>query len=98
MPPVDHVDRRPTEMKFRLLAAFLLAAAFSAGRASIAQDGDKTKDKEKRVRRLLDVSGGTEIAQAQFDEMSAQFAANPNIPAGFAKKFKEVAKPTDMID
>jgi hypothetical protein len=78
----------------------IVVGAFFAGAATRAQDSDDSdaKAREKKVRALLKINGTAEISKQQFDMMCDMFSANPQIPAGFVPKFKELAKPQDLVD
>jgi hypothetical protein len=75
----------------------LVAVAFFAGAATRGQDSDNAA-KEKKVRKLLELNGSTDLANSQFEEMCKKFSENPQIPQGFEKKFRELAKPSDLIE
>lgn len=85
------------------LVAFFLGIAVAPTRIR-AQDDDDSKEtaareaKEKKVRKLLKVSGQHKLGKQVLDEMMDSFAKNPNLPPGFAAKFKELAKPGDLVD
>jgi hypothetical protein len=74
-----------------LLAVLALAPAFTRAQ-------DTKEDKEKKVRKVLEVSGYNDIAKTQFEQMVKMFETNPQLPPGFAKKFKEISGPQELIE
>jgi hypothetical protein len=78
-----------------LAVVVLLAGAFFAGRATRAQE---PAAKEKKARQLVELDGGVEVGRDQFEEMCTRFAADPQIPKEFVKKFREMAKPEDFVE
>ena len=54
--------------------------------------------KEKKVRKLLDVTGASKMGEQVLRQMLAMLGQNPSVPAGFAAKFQELAKPSELIE
>ena len=60
--------------------------------------GQSTPAKEQKVRKMLQLSGAADLGQQVMDGMIAQFSQMPNLPKGFLDKFKQLAKPSKLID
>src|SRR5687768_13462327 len=71
-----------------LLGAFVLALPASAG----PKDG-----KEAKVRKLIELTGGEDLARQVMDAMMAEIGKSPDLPPGFAAKFKELAEKDDIV-
>ncbi len=76
-----------------LIPLFVLFASIPAA-AQTASSGTK----EKKVRTLLEVSGASRMGQQVMDAMIVQFEQIPDLPEGFLKEFKRLAKPSDLVD
>jgi hypothetical protein len=57
-----------------------------------------TTAKEKKVRRLLEVSNAGGLGKQVMGQMLDAFENQPGLPAGFIPKFKEVARPGELVD
>ncbi len=84
-------------MRNRKVVVLALLALVLVAPGTRAQDDD-AKAHEEKVRKLLLVSGQEDVAKAQFDLMAEQFAKNPQLPPGFAKKFKEISSAKELTD
>jgi hypothetical protein len=82
-------------MKSAVAGAVLLLLGFAAG--TLAQEKD-TASKEKKVRRVLELSGTTEMMKAQYAAMMDALVKMPNAPEGFAAKARELASAEELVD
>jgi hypothetical protein len=100
-------------VKYRLAPTLALASAlflFGAVQGThAAQTPTKTtpraapragaKDpKEALARKVMDLSGAGNMGKQVLDAMMEQFKQMPNLPPGFADKFKEMARAEDIVD
>jgi hypothetical protein len=77
----------------------LLLCSFAAPPPRQDPDPDAAaKAKEKKVRRLLDVSGAGDIGKQVMDSMMDAFAKRSDLPKGFVEKFKEMADVDSLVD
>lgn len=79
----------------------LIAAAPSASQGKA--DSQSTPEasqaaKEKKVRQLLDLTGSGKMGEQVIARLIMQFERMPQLPDGYIAKFKELAKPEDLID
>jgi hypothetical protein len=70
-----------------LAIAFLVSAAPPQDQA-----------KEKKVRKLMELTGAADIGKQTMDGMMDQFSKLEGLPAGFVKKFKEMARAEDLVE
>src|SRR5262245_56963999 len=56
------------------------------------------EEKEKKVRKLLAASGGGDLGKELIDGMMEEFEKSDELPPGFVKKFKELARPEGLVD
>jgi hypothetical protein len=54
--------------------------------------------KEEKVRKLIRLQGGEDLARKSLDKMLDQFKGMPGLPAGFAEKFREKANLTELAN
>lgn len=59
---------------------------------------DAEKEKEGKVRELLQLLGAEKQAETAMAQMIDMFRAMPNLPEGFLDKFAELAKPTEVVE
>src|SRR5690606_2826963 len=85
---------------FLVLLALSAFTVLSLPRPSRSQEADAAASEAKRAKvlALLQASGQAAVADLQFDGMLAQFALNPALGPRFAKKFKQMAKPADLVE
>ena len=76
------------------ITALFLALAFAFPTAARADDAAK----EKLARELMAVTGSADLGKQMIEGMTAQFGAQPGIPADFVKKFLELADPNDLVE
>jgi uncharacterized protein len=55
-------------------------------------------DKERKVRRLMTLTGAEDTGKQMLDMMSRHFEQMSNVPPGFMEKFREVAAEESMVD
>ncbi len=72
------------------------AAAFAI--AFLVSAAPQEKTKEQKIRKLMDLTGAGEIGKQTMDAMLDQFSKLENLPVGFVKKFKEVARAEDLVN
>jgi len=84
-------------MNIRLAFVVVLAwtIAFPVSAAPAAQEASA---KEKKIRRLLEMSGTSAMGQQVVDTMADHFSKAPDLPAGFIQKLREAARPDALID
>ena len=86
-------------MKLVVSATVLFALL---GLGALRSGGEDPKapgpEKEKKVRRLLEVSNAGGLGKQVLGQMLDAFASQPGLPSGFIPKFKEVAKPDELVD
>ena len=63
---------------------------------SVAADV-KGMSKDQKIRKLLQLTGAEDLGKQMMDGMMTQFETRPNLPPGFARKFREIAMKEDMI-
>jgi hypothetical protein len=80
-----------------VVAALLGAAVFVGTSASRAQEKDDAA-KEKKIRKLLKVSGDLAAAKWALDNSLKSQKDNPNLPKGYIKRFKELANDDFFAD
>jgi len=66
--------------------------------ARAARVESSVEDKEAKVRKLLELTGAGDMGKQVADAMMDQFATMPNLPPGFAEKFKQLAQPSQLVD
>lgn len=54
--------------------------------------------KERKVRRLMELTGAEDAGKQMLEMMTEQFAHMPHIPKGFMEKFRELAERQSMVD
>jgi uncharacterized protein len=80
-------------MRNKLLLLPLLAlAALTASAASPA-----APPKEQKVRKLMELTNTAAAARQVMDAVMTEFEKNPQLPRGFAQKFKENAAKDDLV-
>ncbi len=77
-------------------AAVLLALPVRADPTS--KPAAPMSEKEKNIRKLLELTGAAKLGKQMLDTMADQFSQMPNIPPGFMEKLKELAKPDDLVE
>ena len=80
-------------MRIPVLAAVVVVSVL----AYPASAGPKVSPKEQKIRKLLELTGGEDLAKQVLDHTMAQFRQMPNLPPGFADKFHELAKKEDIV-
>src|SRR5262249_28257373 len=82
-----------------LLLSGAAQQAPSKGTPSTSAPRSKTVDpKEALVRKLLTLSGAGNLGKQVVDAMMDQFKQMPSLPPGFAEKFKEMARPEEIVE
>ncbi len=100
-------------MKKRLASILALASAlllFGSIQASIAAQtppkpaarpgvrAQPADPRETLVRKLMSLTGAGNLGKQALDAMMDQFGRMPNLPEGFADKFKAMAHPEDLVE
>lgn len=85
-------------IQMAFLAALGLTFGLSSTAAPAVQDTPEASAKEKKIRKLLEMTGSAAMGKQVMDAMLNSFAGNPDLPAGFIEKFKETAKPERLIE
>lgn len=80
-----------------LLLLSLLSFVVFAFPASGAGPADAKGTKEQKIRTLIALTGGEELARQMLDDMLAQLAKDPDAPAGMAEKFRSLAAKQDLV-
>lgn len=95
-----HPSRSRPRSTLLTLVALTAFVVLSLPQPSRSQEGEAAAAEAKRekVLALLEASGQLATAELQFDAMLAQFVVNPNLGPRFAKKFKQLAKPSDLVE
>ena len=84
-----------------ILAAFLGSPAAQAPSKSAPRPGaraTRADPKEALARRLMELSGAGQLGKQVVDGMLDQFKRMPGLPEGFTEKFKELARPDEIVD
>ena len=88
-----------------LALAFLVPFAVLTAVPSDVQDKPAVKKqapqqtaKQKKIRQLLELTGGAKMGETVLKQMLAMLGNNPAVPQGFAAKFQELAKPAELIE
>lgn len=72
----------------------LLFAAFA-----IPQDPDKDDARvEAKIRQLMEQTGAADLGSQALNQMLDAFRQMPGLPDGFLDKFKELAKPEELVE
>ena len=86
-------------MKMRTTAVAALALALALPLTAAPSVTRSPQDeKEKKVRKLLEVTGAAATGKQVLDSMMDQFAKLPDLPPGFVDKFKEIADGKQRFD
>ncbi len=89
---------RKTTARAALAALLIVAAALATGTLRAGDEKADEAAKEKKVRKLLKLSGAHENAALQYEAMLTQFQMSPGLPKGFTEKFKAMCKPDDLVE
>lgn len=96
---------RPSPMKKLLIvASFCALPLFLAAVPGPRQDQATTQPavsqraKEEKVRYLLKVTGAAKMGDQMMAMMVKQYERMPQLPDGFLAKFKELAKPKELLE
>ena len=65
--------------------------------APVVADDVKGMTKPQKIRKLLALTGAEDLGRQMMDGMMKQFETAPNLPPGFARKFREIAMKEDLI-
>lgn len=66
--------------------------------ATRSPEPDAWERKERKVRRLMALSGAEETGKQMLVTMTGHFEQMPNVPPGFMEKFREVAAEESLVD
>jgi hypothetical protein len=83
------------KMPLAALAVFALTFAVPVSAAPAAQEASP---KEKKIRKLLEVTGSAAMGKQVMDTMLDHFSKSADIPEGFIAKFKETANPESLVE
>ena len=83
-------------MRKIVLAAAALALSVAAVQVA-APSADAAPSKEQKVRKLIELTGGEDLAKQVLDAMMGQLSASPDLPPGFVEKFRELAMKDDIV-
>jgi hypothetical protein len=86
------------KIQMALLAALGLTLGVPSTAAPAVQDTPAASAKEKKIRKLLEVTGSSAMGKQVMDAMLNSFSGNPGLPAGFIEKFKETAQPDKLVE
>ena len=82
-----------------VVLAITLFALFGLGAlGSMGEDKASDTEKEKKARRLLEVSNAGGLGKQVLNQMLDAFKSQPGLPEGFIAKFKEVARPEELVN
>ena len=90
--------------KFALTLAASISSLFVSSHVTDSQSApvmtvqDNQDDLDAKVRKLLKVTGAFEMGEQVMGNMLDNFQKLPNLPYGFLEKFKELAKPSDLLE
>lgn len=86
----------------RRLATLTLAAfGLAPHLPHLAQDpqpAPTAADTERKVRKLLELTDASNMGQQVMDGMMESFTNLPGLPDGFLAKFRELAKPDELVE
>jgi hypothetical protein len=88
-----------------LLAVLAVGCAHSGASSPAATSSEapptvssSSTSKERKVRRLMVLTGAEDTGKQMLDMMSRHFERMPNVPPGFMRTFREVAAEESMVD
>jgi hypothetical protein len=84
-------------MRIQLAFVAMLGLSFACP-VSAAPALQEPSAKEKKIRRLLEVTGTAAMGRQVMDAMLDQFSKSADIPEGFIQKFKETANPDSLVE
>jgi hypothetical protein len=76
----------------------LLVLVMAAAAAPVRAEEPVQRDKEAKVRELLELTGAADMGKQTMDAMLEHFARMPGLPAGFIDRFKKIARPEDLLE
>lgn len=83
--------------KFSVAVAALSLALLAAPASGAGPAVEAKSAKEQKIRKLIALTGGEELARSMLDAMLAELAKDPDAPAGVAEKFRELAAKEDLV-
>jgi hypothetical protein len=88
---------------FAIAGAVLFTAAEKPAAKKGSAAGKKPapaagREKEKKIRKLFEVSGLDRSAKVTAEDIAAQVSKMPGAPAGLLDKVRQLAKPADLMD
>lgn len=84
-------------MRSKFLFLSLLALVVFAFPASGAGPTGATSAKEQKIRKLIALTGGEELARQMLEDMLLELGKDPDAPAGMAEKFRALAAKEDLV-
>jgi len=86
------------KIQMAITAALALTFAVPSTAAPTVQDKPEVSAKEKKIRKLLEVTGSAAMGKQVMDAMLDSFQGNNALPPGFIEKFKETAQPEKLVE
>ena len=86
------------KIQLALLAALGITFAFPVAAAPAVQDPAPKSAKDKKIRKLLEITGAAASGKQVMDAMLDHFSKSAELPDGFIEKFKETANPESLIE
>jgi hypothetical protein len=86
------------KIQLSIVAVLGLSFAFPAAAAPAAQEPAPQSLKEKKIRKLLEVTGAAAMGKQVMDTMLDHFSKSVDLPEGFIEKFKETANPGSLVE
>jgi hypothetical protein len=85
-------------MKIQIAIVAVLGLSFTFPVAAAAPALQEPSAKEKKIRKLLEVTGTAAMGKQVMDAMLDNFSKSADLPEGFIPKFKEIANPDSLIE
>jgi uncharacterized protein len=85
-------------MKIQMAIVCALALTFGVPSTAAPATLQDPSAKEKKIRKLLEVTGSAAMGKQVMDAMLDSFQGNAGLPAGFIEKFKETAQPEKLVE
>lgn len=86
------------KIQMALLAALVLTLGAPSTAAPAVQDTPDRSANEKKIRKLLEMTGSAAMGKQVMDTMLNSFSRTPGLPDGFIEKFKETAQPDKLVE
>jgi uncharacterized protein len=86
------------KIQLALVAVLGISFAFPLAAAPAVQESDPKSAKERKIRKLLEITGASASGKQVMDAMLDHFSKAGGLPEGFIEKFKETAKPDSLVE